>query len=315
MTIAIAGCGPVGITILETLLESSKYQGQIVILTRTQNLRSTPLLNRTTQIKVDYNDVHSTTTQLEAHQVHTVICTFGVGSVEAFQAELDLIKACERSVVTRRFIPSEYSFPHEASPDIYPEGQYFIDVVKALKKANLEYTRIFVGTFMDYWGMPNTRTHIGYFGFGVEISSARALIPGDGNDVFTVTYSYDMARFIVGLLDLESWPETCHFSGDDITFNQILDQAQRLRGKKFDVTYVSVDRVKKNQVPPVPQSQEAYYDSEMVEWLTHYMSLALIHGEMELPRQGRMNTALPHIQPISISEFLTHAWSTTSSST
>jgi hypothetical protein len=103
--------------------------------------------------------------------------------------------------------------------------------VKALKKANLEYTRIFVGTFMDYWGMPNTRTHIGYFGFGVEISSARALIPGDGNDVFTVTYSYDMARFIVGLLDLESWPETCHFSGDDITFNQILDQAQRLRGK------------------------------------------------------------------------------------
>lgn len=34
MTIAIAGMGPVGETIMDTLLETPEYQNQVVILTR-----------------------------------------------------------------------------------------------------------------------------------------------------------------------------------------------------------------------------------------------------------------------------------------
>ncbi|KAF7181304.1 hypothetical protein CNMCM7691_000522 [Aspergillus felis] len=307
MTIAIAGCGPVGTTILETLLERPKHRNQVVVLTR--NPRSTPLFNQTIQVQVDYSDISSTTAQLESHAVHTVICAFGMSSPEAFQAQLDLIKASEKSTATKRFIPSEFSFVQDetilhTSPDV----QDFIDITDALKKTGLEYTRVYPGYFMDYWGIPNVRTHIKYFAYGVDICNARALIPGDGNDVITMTYSYDMAKFVVHLLDLQWWPESSYIAGDDITFNQLLDLAQRLRGKKFDVTYVNVDKVKQNQVPLLPQPEDLYYSPDIANWLSNYMSQVLVCGSMKLPREGRLNAMFPHIHPVSMSEFLADAW-------
>ncbi|KAK2873347.1 hypothetical protein FQN49_002421 [Arthroderma sp. PD_2] len=108
MTIAIAGLGPVGKTILETILETPKYKDQIVVLTRES--KSTPLLDQVKQVQIDYNDVSSIADQLEKHDVHTVICAIGLVSPEAGQAQVNLIQAAEQSAATKRFIPSEYSF-------------------------------------------------------------------------------------------------------------------------------------------------------------------------------------------------------------
>lgn len=133
-----------------------------------------------------------------------------------------LFQTGQTQVADRSFLPRVL----HASPDV----QRFIDIIDALKISGLEYTRVYPGYFMDYWGVPNVRTHIRYFAYGVDICNARAVIPGDGNDLITMTYSYDMAEFVVHLMDLPSWPESSYIAGDDITFNRILDLAQTLRG-------------------------------------------------------------------------------------
>lgn len=61
-------------------------------------------------MKIDYNDIASMTKELERHNVHTVISTVGLLSDEASQSQINLIDAAEKSSVTERFIPSEFSF-------------------------------------------------------------------------------------------------------------------------------------------------------------------------------------------------------------
>jgi hypothetical protein len=48
--------------------------------------------------------------ELEQHKIHTIISAIGLVSDETSQSQLNLIEAAEKSVLTKRFIPSEYSF-------------------------------------------------------------------------------------------------------------------------------------------------------------------------------------------------------------
>lgn len=84
---------------------------------------------------------------------------------------------------------------------------------------------------MDYWGMPHVRTHLSPFTFGIDIQNCQAAIPGDGNDVMCMTYTYDMAHFIARLLETENWPEFSVIVGDEVTYNQLLALAEEIRGK------------------------------------------------------------------------------------
>lgn len=61
-------------------------------------------------VKIDYSDVAGLAKLLEYHKIHTVISAIGLISEETSESQLNLIEAAERSQVTERFIPSEYSF-------------------------------------------------------------------------------------------------------------------------------------------------------------------------------------------------------------
>ncbi|KAJ5690903.1 hypothetical protein N7462_005295 [Penicillium macrosclerotiorum] len=308
MAIAIAGSGPVGKTIIEAFLENSKYKSELILLTR--KYQETSPLDQIQQIPVNYSDVAALAAQLEEHNVHTVVCAIGILTQEASQAQINLIQAADLSTTTKRFIPSEYSYiQSEEIRHISPDAvQLFIDGTRAIESSNLQYTRVIPGFFMDYWGMPNIRTNMVPFTYAIDILNARAIIPGDGNNVITMTYTYDMARFIVKLLDLEEWPEFSFIGGDDITFNQLLDIAQELRGTKFDVTYDSLDRVRNNEATPLPQPEGFDYGPEFNKWVTGYMSHVITNDGIKLPKENRLNDIFPDIHPISMKEFLIKAW-------
>lgn len=106
----------------------------------------------------------------------------------------------------------------------------YIAATNALKETKLKYTRIFPGYFMDYWGMPNARTRLKPLAYAVDIPNHRAIIPGDGNNVVTFTYSYDMAKFIAKLLGTEEWPELAYMGGDDLTLNELVKMAEEITG-------------------------------------------------------------------------------------
>ena len=83
---------------------------------------------------------------------------------------------------------------------------------------------------MDYWGMPHARTNLAPFTFGISIPSRTAAIPGDGNDLICMTYTYDLAAYMVKMLELEEWPEFSVVVGDEITYNQLLEIAEEITG-------------------------------------------------------------------------------------
>jgi phosphoserine aminotransferase len=125
---------------------------------------------------------------------------------------------------------------------IDPSIQYFLDAANQLRSSKtLQFTRVIPGFFMDYWGMPHVRTNLKPMTFGVDMQSCEAVIPGDGNDVICMTYTYDMAVFIARLLEVEHWEEFSVVVGDEVTFNQLVEVGERIRGKFFFVSlYLSV---------------------------------------------------------------------------
>ena len=83
---------------------------------------------------------------------------------------------------------------------------------------------------MDYWGVPHLKSNLNPFPWAVVVDLKKAAIPGDGNDVLSMTYSYDLAGFILRMLDVDDWPEFSVIAGQDVTFNQLLKWAEEARG-------------------------------------------------------------------------------------
>ncbi|KAF9891637.1 hypothetical protein FE257_003648 [Aspergillus nanangensis] len=305
--VAVAGgTGGVGKTIVETLLEQATFQ--VIVLTRTI-VDADPVLDKTNQIQVNYNDLDFLVRVLEEQRIQTIISAIGIYDDATSQSQMNLIQAAEYSKQTQRFIPSEYSFIQtEELLSTDPSIQYFLDAADMLHKSSLKYTRVIPGFFMDYWGMPSVRTNLQPLTFGIDLVSCQAAIPGDGNDLIGMTYSYDMAKFIVQLLALEAWPEFSIFVGDDITYNQLLALAEQVRGKKFSVSYDSVEDVLdgKVTVPPMPPSVP--YSEEEVREMTALVSRLTVRGAFNLPVQERLNCKFPDVHPVNIKDFLQGAW-------
>ncbi|RAK96772.1 uncharacterized protein BO80DRAFT_391028 [Aspergillus ibericus CBS 121593] len=303
-TIAVAGgTGGVGKTIVETLLQEPKFR--VVVLTR-GSPKENLVLSRTQQMQINYDDIDSVAQTLEKHEIHTIISAIGIYSDETSQCQLNLIHAAEKSSATRRFVPSEYSFIQTQdllSAD--PSVKYWLDAAELLQKSGLKYTRVTPGIFMDYWGMPRAHTNLQPYVIGIDVANCWAGIPGDGNDKLSVTYSYDMAAFIVKLLDLEEWPEFSVFVGDEVTYNQLLKLAEQIRGKSFEVVYDSAEKIKEGQVT-VPPFHPGMSEEEVRE-TTVLVSRLTIAGAFDLPKE-RMNTKFPDLKPVKLKEFLIDAW-------
>lgn len=67
--------------------------------------------------------------------------------------------------------------------------------------------------------------------FVVDIANKVAAIPGTGNDIVSFTYTFDVAKFVVKLLDLPKWEETTYVYGDKATLNELVKIAEEARGK------------------------------------------------------------------------------------
>lgn len=206
-------------------------------------------------IQVDYNDIDSLSRLLEEQSVQTIVSVISLETEEGVQSQLNLLQAAEKSSKTNRFIPSEFSTIVAQDYEVDDEGQvlakapdgtllpgipavkHFVDIANALKKSSLQYTRVLNGMFMDFWGVPNVGTHLPPFRSAIDIASCTAAIPGRGDDVLSMTYSYDVAAFLVEILGLPEWPEFSVVVGDDFTYNQMVAVAERVRRKLSIILY------------------------------------------------------------------------------
>ena len=208
-----------------------------------------------------------------------------------------------------------------------PSTQWWLDAVDCLKQSKLQYTRFATGFFMDYWGMPHVKSNLAPFTFSIDMQNGQAAIPGDGNVPLSLTYSRDLARFVVRTLDLDEWPEFSIGVGDDLTFNQMVRLAEEVRGKlvgsshlirydklilvlgkKFQVTYDSVEKVNEGDVTMLPIPKGApFSEDEMKEYNALFGQLTL-RGVFHVPTENRLNSKFPDLVPLNFQQFLDEAW-------
>ena len=79
--------------------------------------------------------------------------------------------------------------------------------------------------------MPYVQTHLGDFSWAIDVFNRQAAIPGDGEAIISLTHSVDLARFMVRMLEEQEWEEFSIVVGTDITFNEFLKLAERVRGE------------------------------------------------------------------------------------
>ncbi|CAG9976122.1 unnamed protein product [Clonostachys byssicola] len=296
--VAVAGgTGDVGRTITEHLAGSGKHT--IYILSRKQGESPVPGAEL---LVIDYNDADAIAETLNAKAVDTVISALGPAGGEG---QLKLIAGAKKASSTRRFIPSEYAAytPPDAEENEFTAG--VLRAVDALRESGLQYTRFAIGVFMDYFGTPNIPSHLSPFIWGVNIAKRRAAIPGSGDEIISMTYSKDVARFIERLLEDGDWPEYSIISGSDTSFNQILALAQEYTGEDFSVTYDSKEKLEKNETTLLDDSSYGGMDPRI---MMSMIGLQLIKGELELPKEGRLNDRYPEVKPMTIAELISKAW-------
>ncbi|KAL6235868.1 hypothetical protein BDW75DRAFT_230019 [Aspergillus navahoensis] len=305
--IAVAGgTGGVGKTIVDVLTQQAKHK--IIILTRKAQ-ENNQILSRAKQVEVDYTNIRSLTQILNEHKVHTIISAISLYGAEDSQAQLNLIQAAEDAVETRRFIPSEYSFIQ--TEDLLPLDasiKYFLDAANLLKTSGkLQFTRVIPGFFMDYWGMPHVKTNLSPMTIAVDMANCEAAIPGDGNDVIAMTYSYDMAKFIARLLETEEWEEFSVVVGDEVTYNQLVGIGERVRGRKFKVLYDSVDKVNAGAVTVPTQPEGIGYSKEDLEETTALMDRLVIGKVFDFPAAIRSKD-VEGLELLKIEKLVKEAW-------
>ncbi|TEA12126.1 Oxidoreductase swnN [Colletotrichum sidae] len=250
-------------------------------------------------LQVRYDDVDSLVRVLEDNGIDTVISALTMESEAGSKSQLNLIAAADRSSATHRFIPSDDSIFAELG------AKFLLENAAALKNTKLEYTRIFNGMFMDYWGMPHVHTFLAPFHYGIDMSLRKAVVPGSGNDVFTLTYSIDVARFIVRLLDEKDWPKKASVCGSDLTFNEFVAAAEKARGSDFEVVYDNAEKLSQGQATfPTPLNAS----NEIYAQMAPSLGLMITTGALRLPLEGRLNDRFPEIHAATVEELLTQAW-------
>lgn len=129
-----------------------------------------------------------------------------------------------------------------------PTAKWALDADRAVAETTLEHTRIVNGLFLDYYGMPQWKSHLHPWVNAVNVKAKWAAIPGVGSAKVSFITSQDMATFTTRLMDLDTWSPVSSIIGNVASFQDILDLAEKARGEKFSVKYDSIHDLRNGKI-------------------------------------------------------------------
>lgn len=62
-------------------------------------------------------------------------------------------------------------------------------------------------------------------------------IPGTGDDPISLTYTYDVSRFVATFLDEPTWEELTLYYGERTTWNKFIKVAEEVTGDPYLLTH------------------------------------------------------------------------------
>ncbi|KUJ18607.1 NAD(P)-binding protein [Mollisia scopiformis] len=309
VVVAVAGgTDAVGRSIVESLMAQGKHE--VLILSRTAN----PMKEKETGarlVAVDYEEVAALTKILEDNNAHTIISTLAMMPNDAGSLEQNLIQAANTSKMTKRFVPSEFGFPQRAEDGhIFPTIPMKQASRSALEASSLEWTVVYNGYFMDYFGMPQLASRLAPYVVLLDIPGNAAAIPGDGNKLVTFTHTSDVGRFVTALIDFEEWDRVSFIIGDKMTLNEAVKLAEVAKGSKFKVDYDDLDKLKRGEVTELPSQISSYsvIPREFVQAINSAFGIWVDRGDFDFDEKTSLNTNFPDIKPMKLKELLEKAW-------
>ncbi|OAL45755.1 NmrA-like family protein [Pyrenochaeta sp. DS3sAY3a] len=305
--VAIAGgTGVVGKTLVEVLAGQSNHDG--IVLTRKKQEYADQILPH---FVVDYENVASLTAFLQEHDVHTIISAFGINGSSLTVSQMNLIKAANNSTTTKRFIPSSFAIAYpQDGPAILPPLKAYFNSLDALAETQLEWATVHNGIFLDYFAPDTLKSYYDHGTFIIDMVNAAAAIPGTGNELVTLTYTFDVARFLVASLDLPKWPRELRIIGETLTLNELIKLAEVARGKKFDVVYDSLEKLRSFQVTELPSHKKDYgkYPKEVLLPFLSIFERWIAEGLGKISREESLNEEYPNIRPLTATELMGAYW-------
>ncbi|KAK7061070.1 hypothetical protein VNI00_000805 [Paramarasmius palmivorus] len=305
--IAVAGgTGGIGSHIVEGLLEIKKRDSlHIIVLSRSSKPDVQFAGASAPVIGVDYKNrscknTKSTPSSPRFLDIRTFADIFEV-------TQQRLLDAALKVPSIHRFAPSEFAVHSErlVSAPLY---QHKIPILRSLRKVketrpNFEFTAFSVGIFMNYLGYGNPKPdgakahgHLQHFPYIVDLSKAAADVPGDGNIKFAWTTAEDVGRFTAAATQLDKWDEETNMAGEVITINEVINIAESITGKKFDVKY-NTEQDLLARMDPNPTSPFGNF------YLEVYLGIVRGECEMEINLNG-----LVDVNPTSVKEYLQKWW-------
>ncbi|KAM3506529.1 hypothetical protein MY11210_007521 [Beauveria gryllotalpidicola] len=248
VVVVAGGLGDLGKLITEAIQDTGKYQVHVMSRKGPQDASSSVQL-RAPIIQTDYSSEEALAELLIQHNCHAVICAFGLDFQAASDSQLTLIRAAERAPCVKRFIPSEFNVDYDLPDDVlpYPDKRFHTVARRALEKTSLEFTYIYPGMFMDYFGMPDnvSTLHLRELCLFVDAANGVALLPGDGDTKMAASYTGDVARYTALALGLDKWPLVMTTASSAPTLNELVSMVSKSLGRDLDVEYQSVSALQK----------------------------------------------------------------------
>ncbi|PVH75178.1 NAD(P)-binding protein [Cadophora sp. DSE1049] len=319
--VAIAGGTSIGIgrSIIQAILQTyPNGEWNPIILSRSQKQPAWfSTLERKPEIKaVDYKDASTLLSALKG--VHTLISVILAIDGTHASSQVALLDAAVQSDC-KRFVPSEWACG--------PKGVLKVDLLAAAKtpvweaceKSGIEWSRFNVGSFMNYLGigcgenedeacagvdregdMPDGS---GSFLISFVSDTAELLVKDDGTvPRVTMTEIGDVGRFVATALELERWERDMDVAGDTVRLDEVVDIAERVTGKKFDVRRLGRKELEK-------QVETLVSEQDMLKRMWVQLKLMMLDDEVgSAVLKPVVNELCPGIQAISVEKYLTKYW-------
>ncbi|KAI2462732.1 NAD(P)-binding protein [Annulohypoxylon bovei var. microspora] len=239
--VVAGGSGQVSREIVDVLVASKKHQ--ITILTRNEALATAPVVPDAHWQCVDYNDKKGLVEVLRG--AHTLLSFVQTLSDPEQKSQKNLIDAAIEAGV-KRFAPSEYGSKGTVDMAWLKPKEKVREYLEEVNRKGkvLEYTLFQPGILLDYLAYPyKTSKHVDPLQTIFDFEHRRAIVvDGHEDAILTLTSVADLAAVVALAVDYEgTWPETSGIRGNRVTFSQILEVGQRIRGRPFAVDKVKVE--------------------------------------------------------------------------
>lgn len=320
MRVAVAGgSGTIGASIITALASSNKKHTPIILSRHnernhknTSTASESPATEVTLETRyVDYTSHDSLVSAL--CDVDAVISALLIPGPELVSYQVNLLHAAEEAGCTR-FAPSEFALRKSVHSEVdidHAKLAVWDAVQESVNKGNIDVALFPCGMFMNYLGIGAPRSTEALAGFRegphlFHLSDPQGPwieVPVGEDGLFpsiSMTDIRDVGRFVVAALEMEEpWGgRELGMAGDTIGFAELIELCERYLGRAVDVRQVTVSQLERQLQSVDPSDFLARME----------IQYSIVCGRGRSVVTPTLNALCPHVQPLSVKEFMEKFW-------